>query len=747
MANPFSFLGESINANDLKLSRAQAVTRYVGDGRYQFGRLVDLRRDSAAVETVILELDLEIPQQPTFSIRPLELVALRFHPDDRGIPAVLALRPDFPKTPHQNLTIEEYPKSLCLYDQPWSTLKMRWTAARFVERVREWMALSARGELHGEDQPLEPMLLNWESRLVLPSGVFRDLKEGSLVRLFVDVVSDKPQGGVLLARALNESPRDTKSARFVATLLKCQPQEHGVIRRTPRSLEDLHAFSNAAGLNLKRDLQTLLKSWREERDIHEARLIILLWLPKTRNAGAAVEDSDLWAFANHLTIRELGKLLNAWAVEGKSVLPLLGDAVPDADCSKAQISLLNPHWTLTPKSAARANGLEGPVEEKIVAVGAGALGSQVLMNFARCGYGEWTVVDEDLLLPHNLARHTLDGLATGVPKAAAVAHQMHSICRTPTKFIIADVLDPQGGAEDLQAAIAGAKCVLDLSASVPVARALARTVPGVARAASLFLNPAGTEVVLLAEDSKRTLRLDHLEHQFYRAILNEPGLATHFEHERGKTRYAHSCRDISGTLPQHLASLHAAIGSKAVRDALGQPGATMKVWKADADLQVLANTIQPADVEERTVGGWTVSTDATFRRRLLELRQAKLPNETGGVLLGSFDLERKIVYLVDTIPSPPDSKEWPTLYIRGAADLAPAVDRVSERTAGMLQYVGEWHSHPRGVPPLPSGDDCTVFAWLTELMDRDGFPAIMIIASDDCLATYVCNMAQGREPR
>jgi hypothetical protein len=173
----------------------------------------------------------------------------------------------------------------------------------------------------------------------------------------------------------------------------------------------------------------------------------------------------------------------------------------------------------------------------------------------------------------------------------------------------------------------------------------------------------------------------------------------------------------------------------------------MKVWKVDADMQVSANTIQPSKVDEQSVGGWTVSTDAAFRQRLLDLRRCKLPNETGGVLLGSFDLERKIVYLVDTIPSPPDSKEWPTLYIRGAAGLAAAVNRISEKTAGMLQYVGEWHSHPRGVPPLPSGDDCVVFAWLTELMDRDGFPTIMIIASEDCLATYVCKMVQGRWPR
>ena len=37
----------------------------------------------------------------------------------------------------------------------------------------------------------------------------------------------------------------------------------------------------------------------------------------------------------------------------------------------------------------------------------------------------------------------------------------------------------------------------------------------------------------------------------------------------------------------------------------------------------------------------------------------------GGVLIGVYDLQRQVVYVVDTIPSPPDSAEWPTLYIGG----------------------------------------------------------------------------------
>ena len=57
----------------------------------------------------------------------------------------------------------------------------------------------------------------------------------------------------------------------------------------------------------------------------------------------------------------------------------------------------------------------------VAAVGVGALGSQVCLNLARAGWGQWTYVDTDYLLPHNLARHALPGGAKGMPKAAALA--------------------------------------------------------------------------------------------------------------------------------------------------------------------------------------------------------------------------------------------------------------------------------------------------------------------------------------
>jgi len=45
----------------------------------------------------------------------------------------------------------------------------------------------------------------------------------------------------------------------------------------------------------------------------------------------------------------------------------------------------------------------------------------------------------------------------------------------------------------------------------------------------------------------------------------------------------------------------------------------------------------------------------------------------------------------------------------------------------MLQYVGEWHSHPAHCPVVPSNDDLTAFSWLTENMASEGLPAVMMI--------------------
>lgn len=240
-----------------------------------------------------------------------------------------------------------------------------------------------------------------------------------------------------------------------------------------------------------------------------------------------------------------------------------------------------------------------------------------------------------------------------------------------------------------------------------------------------------------------------MELQFYREQITNPDLAGHFGPPEDRLRYGLSCRDLTSRMRQDLVALHAAIGSRALRRALASDSAAISLWRANPEsMEVRRFDLKPTHAHRTAKGQWTVCIDEGLSSRLHALRKRKLPNETGGVLIGSFDLERSIVYAVDMLPSPPDSEEWPTVYIRGYKGLKSRVEEIGRGTDGQLEYIGEWHSHPAGCTCKPSDDDLQVFSWLADLMEPDGLPAVMMIAGDEGeLATFVGTIARHHEGR
>jgi hypothetical protein len=60
-----------------------------------------------------------------------------------------------------------------------------------------------------------------------------------------------------------------------------------------------------------------------------------------------------------------------------------------------------------------------------------------------------------------------------------------------------------------------------------------------------------------------------------------------------------------------------------------------------------------------------------------------------------------------------------------------AVQMASARTAGIVGYIGEWHSHPRGHSATPSREDLVQLAEISFGMHDDGLPAIQLIVGED----------------
>ena len=146
---------------------------------------------------VVFDADIERPQVPVNDIKRIERVAAVFPVSADSLPKALALREDFPMVPHLTLQDVAKPRSLCLYDRPWTELRHSWTGTAFVEHVRLWLARTARGELHEADQPLEPLMFSHGLDLVVPAK-FGQPDGPSTLAVRVDLVDGK-DGRVLVS--------------------------------------------------------------------------------------------------------------------------------------------------------------------------------------------------------------------------------------------------------------------------------------------------------------------------------------------------------------------------------------------------------------------------------------------------------------------------------------------------------------------------------------------------------------------
>ncbi|MNX70082.1 thiamine biosynthesis protein ThiF [compost metagenome] len=382
------------------------------------------------------------------------------------------------------------------------------------------------------------------------------------------------------------------------------------------------------------------------------------------------------------------------------------------------------------RALARASSGVNPdsADFKGILAGVGALGSALAEIWIREAWGSWTLADPDILFPHNVVRHLARHDAIGKFKVEAVK-QCLGATREPSEVQI-DGVPEDVRSEKLHEHLASADFIVDVSTTLAVPRDLSRrSVPG--RLASTFLTPSGLDSVLLLEPEDHAVRLDALEAQYYRAVINSDWGARHLIGHAGNLWVGAGCRDLSVVLSQELVSLHAATIARQLRRLRDSGDGQIRIWSLDdASGTLNAHTSRVAAAERLTRGGWEIVWDADTRAKLGDYRQKCLPSETGGVILGYIDHKAKAIYIVDVLPAPFDSEGDATGFVRGVDGLEKRVFDVAKRTANIVGYVGEWHSHPPFTPPAPSALDFTLIGKLAESLALDGHPAVMMIVGE-----------------
>lgn len=722
---------DSIEAHDLVLPRAKALLDALTRNRdFELVRLTRWETPDGPRECLVADITCDgVPKNNPHGLRYRERVAIVVSGNLRDLPAVYALRVGFPRLVHQQQAPSGSPAHLCLYFAPVRETLRTWTPHSFLRRIGWWIETSARGELHAADQPLDQLFFTSKYELVLPWN----LEELAAAAEPMTIAKrERPCGGVTYFLLPQVGAQASKAILVEVTLPAIV---HGAVEPDPVTLGQLADLLGMRGADLLPQLRPKLRELVDHNGavVREDRpfTIILVHTPLLREPGGAVEMTMRRAFLLATDPLEVGCATGALVRLDQKFFSSEIEMVPTVPTEWRTLPL-RPMEVLSVNTVTQARKQSGIADAGPtgVVVGAGALGSALLDQWGRSGWGQWTVIDNDHIRPHNLSRHTAVADEIGVPKVETVARLQRQASAGANIFAIhvGDASDPADAAT--QGILAAAPVVVDVSASLDYPR-YASTVDQTGRHASVFITPSANAAVALVEDPARLQRLRTLEAQYYRAVIHDDWGREHLAENLGTFWSGASCRDISVALPYARVQAHAGNLAEQLPHLLSHAGASIRVWQRTGD----RGAVEVHEIAVSPELGWTrgelnVYFDEAGVQQLRNMRQAALPHETGGVLLGYFDLSIKALILVAGLPAPPDSDSSTGSFERGVEGLKAAVDDASRRTAGIVGYVGEWHSHPRGHSANPSGHDLIQLAYLSFCMGDEGLPAVQLIIGE-----------------
>jgi Prokaryotic E2 family A/Prokaryotic homologs of the JAB domain/ThiF family len=724
-------------------------------------RRTDGETTTKVVDGIVVDCcDGTVPSRNPVGIKNRERLILLYRLSQELPHEVRALRSDFPSTLHQNQVQPGDAASLCLYFESWSSVERTWTPANHLQRILWWLRETALGTLHRSDQPLERMYLIAPYQIVLPAD-FHDRASNPSEVLQLSWARSKGNGKVM--RALL-TPKDAAKAKpdspgMDSLVVRVPPALASGIERYPATLGQLHDQLTARNSELATKLTDAVKKLIPQaglpiRNPDVQHTLLVLQIPAVREKAALPERTDAIGFLVHdAPLATLGIACDA-AFDGKdgkayaNNSPILGIAdvvtLSNGQWRALTIEPVDVRIAFDPKDARRASGVpEDGAEFEGVLAGVGALGSCMADLWSRAGWGHWTYIDHDTLHPHNIVRHTGKDPHIGWQKVDAVVHMAKLNWPSGSQPIGIPEKVTNIDKTEVKGAIAKAQLLVDASTTLEVPRDLSDG-DDCPRMVSTFFTPSGRDSVLLLEDSSRTIRLHAIEAQYYRAVLNNGWGETHLRGHYGTYWVGGGCRDLSGVLSYEVVQLHGSTLARQVRLLSTKLEAQIRIWMLDEDTGALTcELIAVAKPKETTLFNWRVIWDEGFEEKLRHLRQMLLPLETGGIILGYVDQKRRAIHIVDAWPAPRDSTESTTEFVRGADGVRDTIEEAASKTANIVGYLGEWHSHPSRVSAIPSTTDGILLTYLAKTLAMDGVPALMVIVGEGDISI---SLGEGQTP-
>jgi proteasome lid subunit RPN8/RPN11 len=751
---------------------SQAIASAVAQLRDRFAdQALPVLPWNSAFVAVPLSVDVELPGRGPvkgIDIRRREPILLLFDKESFPYvaPRVYADRVDFPKNklPHINATARGVPAWLCLHRGSIDAWFAEHTVTDLVDRAAGWLRDAARNRLVPEGDGFEP------TRSAETIGTFvysPDVNAEIIAKHWRD------ENGTAGYRVLAFDLLDDDSAAAIGQKGYSVRQDDDV----PAFLYEKHK-AYAAILNKVADDPTFkgqyqrrlfgLLVWAAESEIRDE---YFGELPET------LCDLEAWAAGLGLPLPPalasyLGNDLQFFAgvpivVAVKRPRPILGtnseiemlnfllsaggDHWPKNDAwdAAAKVWLSDHRTPLTPEFAGRLSAIEAGPARPTVILGAGALGSKVAVHFARSGSVAMKIVDNARMSPHNVVRHALGGGAIGQPKADSLKDELKRMYPGQSDLPVESTTASALACLKAPGFFEGYANVVDMTASNVVFNALRDArLPDSVRVHRAEIADRGRLGLVSVEGIGRNPRVDDLQVLVFDSAIDDTQVADWFEDVRATRderigsgglediQIGLSCSSATMRLADEVVAFHAAAAARRLRPYLNDDGPTRgdgaiytSFLNMEGDARASTQTHAPTVVLEAG-SGWQVRIAAKAAESMREQMRRRAPSETGGIMVGRIDANRKTVYVTRLVRAPADSRGTPYAFTRGTEMLPEALDLIRRRTGSLLTYVGEWHTHPMGGSDLSDTDKEAVIS-LRSILDPAALPTLVTIVTPD----------------
>lgn len=585
--------------------------------------------------------------------------------------------PKFPfdKFAHVNYQHGEYPPTFCLSRENIDDWYAEHTLKEYVELVAQWLRDAAKGKLMKitENDEFEPQRIHNVNQLLMRAtymdSLLENQEEASCNLYSIVALADLP-----LAYGCEQDEEINGNAIGVRLFAGSNKVDDTWYARYPDTLGELLTFIYEKDYSL--DLEKIrgaiidkteyiyfqIALLRPVRIIGKnTRINYLCFRAKVEdvvnnNGAAPIEEITIWDFT-------------------------------DYDSAK--------YLSLTPNSI---------FMKRICILGCGAVGSKIAYHLFRSGVSFLELVDNDKMMPHNMVRHALSSYKPD----SFLSNKATAIKKSLKDMFYGMPQCPEAYDEDALEHLTPERLdkidvIIDATASVHVMHGLdAITYPDKTRIIRVALSEGGdVGVTYMGIDGKQPLA-DYYMVILCASISNDAvnrWLSSERKNSTENIRVGEGCHSNTMRISDDTISAHAALMSSAIRHIYeGKQCNRILLSFANRDFP---GSMQTCTLPVMPFQQFTCANDTTWTIRipqdlLDEIRlKAKIAGqkENGGYIFGHIDYKRKVIYpLIHYMPR--DSKGTKSGFRLGTSGLKDFKYKITQRSIGQIEYIGDWHSHP-----------------------------------------------------